>query len=79
MARSSARQFIKPALTFWPDRALSCAFPELFLPAERVARPIGRAMSLILEGTGLFIVFFFPLISPLLTAAGAAARSLFVG
>ncbi len=36
-------------------------------------------MSLILVATGLFIVFFFPFISPLLKGAGAAARSLFVG
>ncbi|MCH7542836.1 MAG: NADH-quinone oxidoreductase subunit NuoN [Proteobacteria bacterium] len=48
-------------------------------PAERFDRPIGREMSLILVGTGLFIVFFFPFISPLLTGAEAAARSLFVG
>ena len=48
-------------------------------PAEHFDRPIGREMSLILVGTGLFIVFFFPFISPLLTGAEAAARSLFVG
>ena len=48
-------------------------------PAERFDRPIGREMSLILVGTGLFVVFFFPFVSPLLTAAGAAAKSLFVG
>ena len=48
-------------------------------PAERFDRPIGREMTLILVGTGLFIVFFFPFISPLLAGAGAAARSLFVG
>ena len=48
-------------------------------PAERFDRPIGREISLILVGTGLFIVFFFPFVSPLLSGAGAAARSLFVG
>ncbi len=48
-------------------------------PAEHFDRPIGREMSLILVGTGLFIVFFFPFISPLLSGAEAAARSLFVG
>ena len=48
-------------------------------PAERFDRPIGREMTLILVGTGLFIVFFFPFIAPLLEGAGAAASSLFVG
>jgi NADH-quinone oxidoreductase subunit N len=48
-------------------------------PAERFDRPIGREMTLILAGTGLFIVFFFPFVSPLLNGAAAAARSLFVG
>ena len=48
-------------------------------PAEHFDRPIGREMSVILVGTGLFIVFFFPFVSPLLNGAAAAARSLFVG
>jgi len=45
-------------------------------PEESFDRPIGREMSLILLGTGLVIVFFIILPSPILDAASAAANSL---
>ena len=47
--------------------------------AEPFDRPIGREMSLVLTGSGLFITLFFVWPAPLLTAAEAAAKALFAG
>ncbi|MEE8515235.1 MAG: NADH-quinone oxidoreductase subunit NuoN [Alphaproteobacteria bacterium] len=48
-------------------------------PAEPFDRPVGREISLILTGTGLFIAFFVIIQAPLLAGAAAAAKSLFAG
>ncbi len=48
-------------------------------PAEVFDRLPGREVGFVLAGTGLFTAFFFILPSPLLSAASAAAKSLFAG
>jgi len=42
-------------------------------------RPIGRELSWVIAGTGLFTLFFFIYPAPILNAAKAAADSLFLG
>ena len=48
-------------------------------PVEAFDRPIGREMALILTATGVIVLFFFVLPTPVLDGAGAAAASLFAG
>ncbi len=48
-------------------------------PAEPFDRPMGREISLIVTGTGLFIAFFVIIQAPFLAGAAAAAKSLFAG
>jgi len=48
-------------------------------PAEGFDRPIGRDMTLVLVGTGLFTLLFFVHPAPLLDGAQAAAAALFRG
>ncbi|MFQ5984142.1 MAG: NADH-quinone oxidoreductase subunit NuoN [Alphaproteobacteria bacterium] len=44
---------------------------------DRFDRPAGREISLVLVGTGLFVLLFFVYPSPVLTGAQAAAKALF--
>ena len=46
---------------------------------EALYRPIGRELGWVIAGTGLFTLFFFVYPAPILTAAQAAAESLFSG
>ena len=48
-------------------------------PAENFDRLPGREIGFVLAGTGLFTAFFFIVPSPVLSAATAAAKSLFAG
>ena len=49
-------------------------------PVDAFDRPIGRDMTAVLTGTGLFSLIFIAFPGPLvIEAAGHAARSLFVG
>ncbi|MCZ6720258.1 MAG: NADH-quinone oxidoreductase subunit NuoN [Proteobacteria bacterium] len=46
-------------------------------PAEPFDRPVGREISLVVAGSGLFTVFFVTFATPILAGAEAAARALF--
>ncbi|MCB9948531.1 MAG: NADH-quinone oxidoreductase subunit NuoN [Rhodospirillaceae bacterium] len=48
-------------------------------PVESFDRPIGRDMTLVLTGTGLFTAFFFLFPAPIMDAATRAAQSLLAG
>ena len=47
--------------------------------AEPFEKPIGREIGWVMTGTGLFTVFFFICLPPILAGAEAAARGLFSG
>ena len=48
-------------------------------PVEAFDRPVGRALTLVLTGTGLFTLFFFAFPPPIIDRAAAAAATLFGG
>jgi len=48
-------------------------------PVEKLDRPIGRDMAIVLAATGLFTTLFFVFPALIMEPAAQAARSLFAG